>query len=146
MLDLKFILSNLEQVKENCKNRNIRIDLDALIKMDEKRRVLIGEVEDLRRQQNENASAMKAKLPDNERQKLIEKGRELKTKENDKNSLLTQISADVESLLRQIPNMTHPKAPIAATEDGNKEIRRFGEPTKFNFSEWHLKMKVVDLS
>ena len=134
MLDLKFILSNLEQVKENCKNRNIRIDLDALIKMDEKRRVLIGEVEDLRRQQNENASAMKAKLPDNERQKLIEKGRELKTKENDKNSLLTQISADVESLLRQIPNMTHPKAPIAATEDGNKEIRRFGEPTKFNFT------------
>ncbi|PIU58393.1 MAG: serine--tRNA ligase [Deltaproteobacteria bacterium CG07_land_8_20_14_0_80_38_7] len=134
MLDLKFILSNLEQVKENCKNRNIRIDLDALIKMDEKRRVLIGEVEDLRRQQNENASAMKGKLPENERKTLIEKGRELKTKENDKNSLLTQISADVESLLRQIPNMTHPKAPIAATEDGNKEIRRFGEPTKFNFT------------
>lgn len=133
MLDLKFVLSNVDAVKENCRNRNIKADVDQLLALDEKRRELLKRVEDIHRLQNENAAAMKAKLEPSEREKLIAKGRELKQAAADEEANLTQLASGVEHILRQIPNMTHPAAPVAAGEEGNKEIRRVGDPTRFDF-------------
>ncbi len=133
MLDLKFVLSNADAVKENCRRRNIRADVDELLVLDGKRRELLKRVEDIHRLQNENAAAMKAKLEPSEREKLIARGKELKQTVSDEEANLTQIASGVEHILRQIPNMTHPDAPVAAGEEGNKEIRRHGDPTKFDF-------------
>jgi len=133
MLDLKFVLSNIDAVKQNCQRRNIKADVDRLVALDEERRNLLKRVEDLHRLQNENADAMKAKLPPEEREKLIAKGRELKQAAADEEANLAQIASGVDHILRQIPNMTHPDAPVAAGEEGNKEIRRNGSPTKFDF-------------
>ena len=133
MLDLKFVLSNVDAVKQNCQRRNIKADVDRLVALDEERRNLLKRVEDLHRLQNENADAMKAKLPPDEREKLIAKGRELKQAAADEEANLAQIASGVDHILRQIPNMTHPDAPVAAGEEGNKEIRRNGSPTKFDF-------------
>ena len=133
MLDLKFVLSNIDAVKLNCQRRNIKVDLDRLLAIDEGRLTLLKYVEDLRRQQNENAQAMKAKLSPDHRDALIAKGRELKQTVANEEAKLGQISKEVDQLLRQIPNMTHPESPFGAGEQDNREIRRCGEPTKFDF-------------
>ena len=48
MLDLRFIQENLEAVRENCRNRNLDVDLDRLSELVEKRRSLIAEQQSLR--------------------------------------------------------------------------------------------------
>ncbi len=133
MLDLKFILANLEEVKKNCENRNVKINLENLTQLYEERRQLLNHVEEIRRQQNENAKAMKAKLSQEEREGFIAKGRDLKELEANENKKLTQVSQQLDDIVRQIPNMTHPNTPIANTEDGNKEIRKWGKPSQFDF-------------
>ncbi|MFH1873758.1 MAG: serine--tRNA ligase [Pseudomonadota bacterium] len=147
MLDLKFILANLAAVKQNCINRNIKVDLENLVQLDEERRTLLNQVEEIRRQQNENAKAMKTKLSPEEREGFITKGRELKEQEAEENKKLAEVSQQLDTIIRQIPNMTHPEAPIANSEAGNKEIRRWGKPTKFNFKiKDHLELgKDLDL-
>lgn len=133
MLDLKFVLSNVDAVKLNCRRRNIKVDVDRLLALDGERLSLLKRVEDIRRQQNENANAMKGKLPPSEREKLIATGRELKQAAADEETGLASLTKEVDALLRQIPNMTHPDSPVASSEEGNKEIRRNGEPAKFDF-------------
>lgn len=133
MLDLKFVLSNLDAVKQNCIGRNVKVDVDRLVSLDEKRRALIQDVEDIRRQQNENAATMKGKLPPEEREKLIAKGKQLKQKATGEEEELNIIAKEVDTLLRAIPNMTHPDVPKGSSESENKEIRRNGKPANFNF-------------
>ena len=66
--------------------------------------------------------------------KLIDIGSELKKQAAKIESALKQTESELDALVRQIPNMTHPAAPIAATEDGNRELRRWGEPARFDFA------------
>ncbi len=133
MLDLKFIRENLDAVRKNCADRNVRVDLGRFTSLDDKRRMLIQGAEEIRREQNENAKSMKAKLSDQERKALIEKGKELKQRAVDADAGLAEVEKELDLLVREIPNMTHPSAPVAAGEDGNREIRRWGEPAKFSF-------------
>ncbi len=133
MLDLKFIRENLDAVRQNCENRNVRVDLGVFAKLDEERRERIREIEDIRQKQNENAKAMKQKLSDDERKRLIDLGKELKGSEKAAEESLKAAELALDELVRSIPNMTHPDSPVSKSEDGNREIRKFGEPTKFDF-------------
>lgn len=133
MLDLKFIRENLDTVKENCINRNVAVDVDRLISLDERRREIIKELEDIRRKQNETAKAMKGKLEKGDRDELIALGKQLKADAQSIEEGLKTTESELNAIARQIPNMTHPNAPIAKTEDGNKEIRSWGKIKKFDF-------------
>lgn len=133
MLDLKFIRENLDAVKKNCLNRNVSVDIGGLLKLDDERRSLIIEVENIRREQNETAKAMKAKLGEEERSTFIAKGKNLKVHAQEIAESLGKAEANLEQLIRQIPNMTHPDAPIASTEEGNREISTWGKIPLFKF-------------
>lgn len=133
MLDIKFIRENPDAVRENCKNRNVVIGLDRVIALDEEKRALIKEVEDTRRRQNDTAKAMKDKLDEKKRKELIALGKDLKIKSQEADERLKASEKELNALLCMIPNMTHPDAPVAKTEDGNREIRKWGEPKKFDF-------------
>ena len=52
MLDIKFIRENIEAVRQSLKDRNLSLDLDKLVSVDDSRRKLIAEVEELRAKQN----------------------------------------------------------------------------------------------
>jgi len=133
MLDLKFIRDNIDAVKSNCKNRNVEVDLDHLISLDDQRRASLQELEDIRRQQNEIASKMKGKMEKADRETLIAEGKNLKTQSQTAEEGQRKLDDELDKLVRLIPNMTHPDSPIAATEDGNREMRKWGKPPKFDF-------------
>lgn len=133
MLEAKFIRENLDAVRENCANRKVKVNLDRFTELDEERRKAIARIEDVRRRQNEVAKSMKGKLPDDERKKLIDEGKQLKEKAQEFDEYLRTVEEDFDNVIRQIPNMTHPDAPVAAGEEGNRELRRWGEPAKFDF-------------
>lgn len=133
MLDLKFIRENIDAVRANCANRKIAVDLDRLVALDEDRRAKIQELEDIRRRQNDTAAQMKGGPDDDRRAHLVALGKDLKARERGAGESLKDIQAELDRLVREVPNMTHPDAPVAETEDGNREIRRWGKPPKFNF-------------
>jgi len=133
MLDLKFIHDNIDAVKSNCKNRNVEVDLGHLINLDDQRRASLQELEEIRRQQNEIAAKMKGKMEKADRETLIAEGKDLKTKSQAAEEGQRKIDDELDQLVRLVPNMTHPDSPIAATEDGNREMRKWGELPKFDF-------------
>ena len=82
---------------------------------------------------NNNAAAMKGKLPQEERDKLIEEGRKIKEEINSLEKQVSVLEEELDKAGRQIPNMAHPDAPVGKEDKDNLEIKRVGEPTKFDF-------------
>jgi len=64
MLDIKFIRENVELVKENCKNRNVSVDIDRLLSLDEERRNLQQQIDDFKavRNASQKENQVKRKL------------------------------------------------------------------------------------
>jgi seryl-tRNA synthetase len=124
MLDINFIRENKDIVKKGVADKQFDPSLvDKVLDFDEKRRKLILEVENLRAKRNKIAEGKK---PSEEGKKIKE---ELKDKEPD----LDTLEKEYKELLFRIPNLPSEKSPVGKGEKDNKEIRKWGTPTKFSF-------------
>src|SRR4030042_3708648 len=140
MLDIKFIRENRDVVKKNCELRNIQCDIDRLLELDEKRRKLMQEIEELRNEKNRlnelfrktNEQIREAGFEEN-RKEVIKKGEEIKNKLNDLGSEWEMAEEKFRNLLLKIPNISHPDSPIGKDDSENREIKRYGEPPTFDF-------------
>jgi seryl-tRNA synthetase len=134
MLDLKFIRDNLDAVRENTKNRHMTANPDLVVQLYDTRNTLLHQLESERASRNANAAKMKGKVGADERTALIEEGKRLK----EAIAVLEKDHEDTERRLieeaKKIPNMSHPEAPIAAEEAGNRELRRWGAVPRFGFA------------
>jgi len=132
MLDIKFIRENAKQVKKNCELRNIKCDIEELLSLDEKRRKLLKQSEDLSAEKNKLNELMQ-KASKEEKKELIEKGKGVKEKLEKNKPELDAAEEAYRILLLRVPNMTHPDSPAGKDDNENKEIERYGEPPKFDF-------------
>ncbi len=134
MLELKFMRENVEMLKEVLKNRNNSIDMDAFVALDSKRREVLSEVENLKRERN-NVSAEIASLKKEKKDAnhLIEKMGGVSAKIKELDVELAEIDAELTHIQMTIPNVYHSSTPIGPDEDHNVEIRKWGEPKKFDF-------------
>lgn len=131
MLDINFIRDNQDKVQQNAINKGVDVSVADLIKLDDRRRELQAQLDDLRQTRNQIADQIKqAGKPDRE---LIDKGKSIKEQltalETDFNQNYEQYLA----LLKRVPNMALDSVPIGLTEDENVLDYRVGEPTKFDF-------------
>lgn len=134
MLDRKYILENLEAVRSNCINRGIEVDLDRLVELNDKRRKLQQELDGLNQESNATAKSIKGAKDADERQELIERGKALRNRRNEVEEELQSVSEELESLQSIIPNMSHPAAPIGASDADNVEFERGRTPLpEFDF-------------
>jgi seryl-tRNA synthetase len=133
MLDVQYIRDHLDEVKTNCKNRNVKADVNRVIQLDDERRRLIQETQLIQQRQNEIARLTKAAKDPAERQKLIQEGKSLKEKVGGQEKGLKQAESDLRAALATIPNLSHPDAPVGTTAEDNKIIRTWGTPPKFDF-------------
>ena len=134
MLELKFMRENVEMLKEMLKNRNSNIDMDIFVELDSKRREVLSEVENLKRERN-NVSAEIASLKKEKKDAnhLIEKMGGVSAKIKELDAELAEIDAELTHIQMTIPNVYHSSTPIGPDEDHNVEIRKWGEPKKFDF-------------
>ena len=133
MLDFRFIKDNLEAVKKNILDRNMNCDADLVVQLFDKRTELVTALQALQTKRNDNAKAMKGKLPDDERKRLIEEGKAIKEEISKAESLLNETEAQLDEAARQIPNMAHPDAPVGSLDTENLEVKRVGTPKEFSF-------------
>lgn len=132
MLDIKFIRENVEKVKEAARNKRFDVDIDRLVELDEKRRSLIHESEQVRQRRNEVSGSI-AGASNDERPALIEEGKELKAKSQQLEDELDDVVEEYEKILYMVPNVPLPEVPVGETDEDNKVLRHVGEPPAFDF-------------
>ncbi len=147
MLDLKLIRSEPKLIAENCRKRNVNVDIEKLLKLDEKVRQTTTEVDIFRRNRNDISNKMKGNLSVEERQPLIEESKYLKDQEAKKETLLSELTKQRIDLLKQVPNLTHPDSPEGLNDEDNQPIRKVGRIPQFNFEpKDHVElMEALDL-
>jgi seryl-tRNA synthetase len=133
MLDAHYIRENLEAVKINCRNRNVKADVDRVIQLDDERRRLIQEIQTIQQRKNEIDKLIPKEKDPAKKQSLIQEGRSLRENVGSLEGQSKQVETDLRTVLLTIPNMSHPAAPVGTTAQDNKVLRRWGEPRKFDF-------------
>src|SRR5215210_884252 len=133
MLDLRYIRENAAAVQENCKNRGVEADVGLVVELADRRSALIGELNEMRQQQNQMAKSIGRERDPEAREKLIAESRAMKDRIPQKEAELAEVEERLREELLKIPNMTHPDAPIGKDDSENVEIRRWGEIPDFGF-------------
>ena len=112
MIDYRELKSRRDEIAKNIADRNMKVDVDEAIRLQDKRSELMKAAEELRAARNENAQKMKGKMDNDARQALIAEGREIKEKIACTESELEIVDKDFNTIIRQIPYFAHPKAPV----------------------------------
>ncbi len=151
MIDIKFIRSNAEMVREAIINKNEKADLDALLALDDQRRKLQFDFDTLKARQNSVSQviAQKKKARENaetELQEMASVAEEIKLV----SANLNVVSTDFDKLLLTIPNVPQPEVPIGRDESANTIAKIWGEQPVFGFEpKDHLEIatqnKLLDL-
>jgi len=134
MLDMKFVRDNLDEVRQMLKNRNNPLNLDDFVELDKKRRELLQQTEELKAERNKvskEISAMKKNKED--AAEKIAAMREVGSKISALDGELRDVEAKLKDIMLHIPNMPREDVPIGKDDTENPEVRRWGEPTKFDF-------------
>jgi len=146
MLDIKFIRENTKKVKDSIKKRGLKVDLDKLLKLDEKRRKIQTELEAIFAQKNKaNKEIVKAK----NKKKIISEMKEVDKKGDKLKENLKKINKEFETLMYQVPNMPLDDVSVGESEKDNVVVREVGKKTRFDFKpKDHLelgeKLDIID--
>lgn len=139
MLSIDFIRQNKEKVLKGAADKGIEIDIDKLLNLDENRRKLLTEIQAVEAKRN--------KLTKEEGLKL---GKELKEKLTRLKDELTAVETDYKAAMYSIPNLPATDVKVGKDESENEIIRKYGQPTKFDFTPLdHLalgeKLDIIDV-
>jgi len=142
LLDIKFVRENLDAVQEMLKKRNNKLSLDGFEEIEKKRREILTQVEELKAKRNtvskqigamkkagENADAIVAEMQ--------QVGEEISKLDNE----LRDVEDELRDIMLSIPNMPKEDVPYGVDDTDNPEVRKFMEPTKFDFepkAHWDL--------
>jgi seryl-tRNA synthetase len=145
MLDIKFVRSNIEEVKKSLEKRNSDTKiLDELIELDEQRRKIMQKVQDLRAERNnisKNIAKLKSEGKNEEADEIIKRGKVIADEVKELDNQLKKIEVDYEMKLLYLPNIPAQEVPFGKDETENQEIKRWGEPRNFKFDpkpHWDL--------
>lgn len=134
MLDLKYILSNLDEVKEKTKNRNYEFDFDTLVAENSKRKDIINEVEKLKADRNAISKQVGIlKKEGKDTTELQEQVKRDASKMQELDAALNTCDENIKNMLLNLPNLIDDTTPVGKDEKDNVEVRKWGQPRKFDF-------------
>ena len=131
MIDIRLLREQPELVAQNAKNKGYDIDVNKLVALDEERRTLQQQVDELRERRNQNSSKMKGGKPD---QETIDEGKQLKVELAEREGYLTNIDNEFIELFKKVPNFAADDVPYGASEDENVVVKTVGEKPSFDFT------------
>ncbi|MEX2013302.1 MAG: serine--tRNA ligase [Parcubacteria group bacterium] len=132
MLDIKFIRENKELIKQAAKKKHLEFDVAKLIEVDDKRRLLLGRVEEKRAEQKVANNTI-VKASSEERESILEKMRVLKAALEHEEEALKKVLKEWQALMLAVPNVPDMSVPDGDSDADNKEIKKWGDIPKFNF-------------
>lgn len=135
MLDVKYVRQNPDKVRSALESRGATADLDKFLKLDEERRNLLFEAEKLKSLRNQESEeiARKKKLGESADEQIA-RMKEVSQKIKEMDEKISQTEAELQNILLTIPNIPDDSVPIGKCDADNAEVRRWQEPTKFDFT------------
>ena len=144
MIDIRLIRENPKEVQEAISSLGADAPIDEIARLDERRRDILQELEDLRHQRNVTSKQIGQMKDEEKRKQLIEEmggvNDSIKTFEKE----LRNVEANLEELMYQVPNLPHESVPVGEDESENKIVREEGKPkteAEFGFAplpHWDL--------
>jgi seryl-tRNA synthetase len=134
MLDAAFIREHLDAVKANCRDRNLKADVDRVVQLDDERKRLVQQTQVIQQRQNEVSKLIPQEKDPARKKVLIAEGKRLREEVAGLEKQLKEVEEQRLTALLTIPNMTHPDAPIGTTAEDNKVLCTWSEPRKFDFA------------
>lgn len=142
MLDIKVIRTETERVKKAMARRKENVDIDAVIALDEKRRGLLYEAESFKAKQNEESKKIAVlKKEGKDASGIFAELKDLSDRIKELDGQIRDAEDELYKMLLSIPNIPNDTVPDGNSDEDNVEIRRWGEPTKFDFepkAHWDL--------
>ena len=125
MHNIKDIRKDIDNFKNTIKNRNVDVDFDQILNLDEENRKLIQEKEKL---EMEKKSISKSKD-----ETLFEKSKEISNKIDDLSKNQKNVKDQLDQILSNIPNLPLNDVPVGKDENSNKEVIKSGEIKEMSF-------------
>ncbi len=142
MLDIKLIRTETEKVKAALARRKENVDIDAVLDLDNKRRELVFEAEQLKKKQNEVSKMIpQLKKAGEDTTAIFAEMKELSEKVKELDAQTKEVEEALSAMMYTIPNIPNENVPDGDTDEDNVEIRKFAEPTAFDFepkAHWDL--------
>lgn len=139
MLDIRFVREHAELVKDHAQKKRIECDVDTVLRLDEQRVALQKEIDGLRKERNEVAAQTPKATPE-ERVALIEKGKALKEAIAERETQAATVEVSWKEELLRLPNILHPEAPIGASEEDNRVLRKVGDIKPLTHPKSHVEL------
>lgn len=135
MLDVKFVVENADLVKAAMKTRSGEYDVDIVLELDRQRREILKEVESLKAERNrESAQVAALKKEKKDASEIIARMKTVGEKIKVLDDELGPVESGLRMAMLSIPNIPDKTVPIGKDDTENVEIRKFMEPTKFDFT------------
>lgn len=142
MLDIKILRQEPERIKEALKKRNNDLDITPAIELDKKRRALLQEAEQKKAQQNAISKKIPAmKKAGEDTAPIFAEMKELSNEIKGYDEQVREIDEELRNFMLRIPNIPNNSCPVGKDDSENVEVRRWGEPRKFDFEfkpHWDL--------
>lgn len=148
MLDINFIRENADVVKESAKRKNVDVDIDRLLVLDEERKVLRQQMDAKKAEQNRMSSII-ARAQGDERTSIIESMRHVKEGFAELEEKFNALTAEWTKLLLSVPNIASADTPVGPDESGNVVLREWGTKPTFDFApkpHWEIgkELDIID--
>ncbi|NJB69168.1 seryl-tRNA synthetase [Desulfobaculum xiamenense] len=135
MLDIKFIRKNLDVVKDALAKRKAKVDVDAFLTLDARRRELLAEVEGLKAERNATSREVgDLKRTGGDASALMERMGEVNERIKALDAELVGIDEGVNKWLMAVPNIPHESTPVGDGEEDNPQVAIWGEKPVFDFT------------
>jgi seryl-tRNA synthetase len=134
MLDPKFLRNDLDVTAERLATRGFILEVDNLTKLEEKRKSLQVETEDLQASRNAISKSIgQAKARGEDTSSIMAQVGDLGVQLDAKKAELAELLQQINSIAMSVPNLPDESVPIGADENDNVEVRRWGTPRTFDF-------------
>jgi len=130
MLDRRFIVDNAELVQENCRRRNVTVDVGRFVELELRRREMQIEMERLNREANLVSKSIGQARDEAERELRKAEGRDLRQQVTQIKDDLDGIEEELALIQSSIPNLSHPDAPVGVDDKANLELARGKTPLR----------------
>jgi seryl-tRNA synthetase len=134
MLDMKMVRDKLDALRAALANRRSNIDVDALVRLDERRRQLLYEVEQMKAEQNRASEEIaRKKKAKEDASDAIAAMREVSGRIKELEDQARAAEEEFRNAWAVVPNIPHESVPVGPDETANRVERTWGEPPKFDF-------------
>ncbi|MBT3835320.1 serine--tRNA ligase [Candidatus Peribacteria bacterium] len=149
MIDLQDLRNRPDVYKTVLKNKNIDLDVDEFLKIDEERKQLIPVVEEMRKKQNEVSKEM-PKLKGKEKEKILKEMKILSDDLKKKQEVLKEVEEKWNDMQLKLPSIPLDTVPVGKDDSENVEIKKEGEPKTFDFdvvdhTDLGEKLDIIDI-